>query len=303
MWGHTAGLSPRSMGDTNVPSPITDGQHVFGHSLGHLPPAHHHNGGTYPYNPLVQQCQWHPCPSQESNSDAIQMGYWTHYSCWRTHSSEAERREDPHRAQRKPLGGLSLGQQSSPGHQADVFWDTPLCLLPGEVLRDIISANLLESKIYEVQEVWARRKDLRYAHHVMRDSPKGLWYFCLVSPLELPKVMGLKGIHHPDALCHCAGLSFCPWCGKEGQNEGTVVNHLPDNTLPIGTHMQQVSALPLHYLWGHTASSQRLQTAQGRWCQRGRQGGQWHIHIRLICPQQSPMAGTLSAMAVVMWVP
>ena len=22
------------------------------------------------------------------------------------------------------------------------------------------------------------------------------------------------------------GLTFCPWCGKEGQNEGTVANHL-----------------------------------------------------------------------------
>ena len=38
--------------------------------------------------------------------------------------------------------------------------------------------------------------------------------------------MGLVGIHDPDVL-HCFnGLIHCPWCGKEGQNEGTVVNHL-----------------------------------------------------------------------------
>ena len=38
--------------------------------------------------------------------------------------------------------------------------------------------------------------------------------------------MGLEGIHDPDALCHFVGVTFCPWCGKEGQNEGTIVNHL-----------------------------------------------------------------------------
>ena len=34
------------------------------------------------------------------------------------------------------------------------------------------------------------------------------------------------GIHDPDALCHFSGITHCPWCGKEGQNEGTVVDHL-----------------------------------------------------------------------------
>ena len=38
--------------------------------------------------------------------------------------------------------------------------------------------------------------------------------------------MGLMGIHNPDALCHFGGVSYCPWCGKEGQNKGTMVNHL-----------------------------------------------------------------------------
>ena len=38
--------------------------------------------------------------------------------------------------------------------------------------------------------------------------------------------MGLVGIHDPDAL-HCfSGVTHCPWCGKEGPNKGTVVNHL-----------------------------------------------------------------------------
>ena len=38
--------------------------------------------------------------------------------------------------------------------------------------------------------------------------------------------MGLMGIHDPDALCHFSGITHCPWCGKEGQNKGTIVNHL-----------------------------------------------------------------------------
>ena len=37
---------------------------------------------------------------------------------------------------------------------------------------------------------------------------------------------GLMGIHDPDALQCYADYTFCPWCGKEGQNEGTMVNHL-----------------------------------------------------------------------------
>ena len=37
---------------------------------------------------------------------------------------------------------------------------------------------------------------------------------------------GSKRASFPEALKWWAGLSFCPWCGKEGQYEGTVVNHL-----------------------------------------------------------------------------
>ena len=38
--------------------------------------------------------------------------------------------------------------------------------------------------------------------------------------------MGLVGIHNPDALCCFSSVTHCPWCGKEGHNKGTVVNHL-----------------------------------------------------------------------------
>ena len=38
--------------------------------------------------------------------------------------------------------------------------------------------------------------------------------------------MGLVGIHHPNALQHFNGVTHCPWCSIECQNEGTIINHL-----------------------------------------------------------------------------
>ena len=55
-----------------------------------------------------------------------------------------------------------------------------------------------------------------------------------VSPSESPKVMGVTGIHHPNALCHFNGVTHCLWCGKEGQNEGTVINHLQITHYKLG---------------------------------------------------------------------
>ena len=98
--------------------------------------------------------------------------------------------------------------------------------LTGLFWEMIASVGLLDSEIYEIQEVWTRQEDLQYANDALKLLPKGLWFFNPMSPSESPKVMGLKGFHHPDALHHFAGLTFCPWCGKEGQNEGTMVSDL-----------------------------------------------------------------------------
>ena len=45
-----AGLPPRSPRGTNVPSPVTDGEHVFGYSPGHSPSDTHLHRGTYPFD-------------------------------------------------------------------------------------------------------------------------------------------------------------------------------------------------------------------------------------------------------------
>ena len=89
-----------------------------------------------------------------------------------------------------------------------------------------MSAELLGTSIYEIQVSWMGPNKLKQANYALQSLPKGLKFLHLVPPSESPKVMGLMGIHNPDALCHFSGITHCPWCGKEGQNEGTMVNHL-----------------------------------------------------------------------------
>ena len=48
----------------------------------------------------------------------------------------------------------------------------------------------------------------------------------MVTVTKLSSNMGLEGIHSPEALHWWGGYSYCPWCAKEGQNDGTIVNHL-----------------------------------------------------------------------------
>ena len=68
--------------------------------------------------------------------------------------------------------------------------------------------------------------ELKQVNYVLQSLPKGLKFLHVVPPSESPKIMGLVGIHDPDALCCFSGITYCPSCGKEGQNEGTMVNHL-----------------------------------------------------------------------------
>ena len=82
------------------------------------------------------------------------------------------------------------------------------------------SAGLLGEAIYEIQLSWTRPEELKQANYVLQSLPKGLRFLRVVPTSKSPKVMGLMGIHDPDALQHYAGYTYCPWCGKEGQNEG-----------------------------------------------------------------------------------
>ena len=88
------------------------------------------------------------------------------------------------------------------------------------------STGLLGEAIYDIQLSWTRPQELKQANYMLQSLPKGLRFLRVVATLESPKVMGLMGIHDPNTLQPYAGYTYCPWCGKEGQNEGMVVSHL-----------------------------------------------------------------------------
>ena len=106
------------------------------------------------------------------------------------------------------------------------------------------SAKLLGTSIYKIQALWTGPDELREANYVLRSLPKGLKFLHVIPPSESPKVMGLVGIHDPDALCHFNGMTHCPWWGKEGQNKGTVVNHLQMVHYRLGLVFNKCNSCP-----------------------------------------------------------
>ena len=95
-------------------------------------------------------------------------------------------------------------------------------------------AGLLGKSIHEIQLSWDGPEELKHTNYVLQSLPKGLRFLRVVPTMESPKVMGLKGIHDPDALWHFAVYTYCSWCGKEGQNEGTMVNYLRTTHYRLG---------------------------------------------------------------------
>ena len=95
-------------------------------------------------------------------------------------------------------------------------------------------AGLLGNTIYEIQLSWTGPEEMKQANYALQSLPKGLRFLRVVPTSESPKVMGLMGIHDPNALWCYAGYTHCSWCSKEGQNEGTVVNHLRTTHYRLG---------------------------------------------------------------------
>ena len=114
-----------------------------------------------------------------------------------------------------------------------------------EVFRQM-AHHLLGSAMYKLQEVWMGPDKLWQANYALMSLPKGLKFLCVVPPSESPKVMGLVGIHDPDALCHFNGLTHCPWCGKEGYpstSSDTLCHHGQQNCQPSGERNPNESVL------------------------------------------------------------
>ena len=106
------------------------------------------------------------------------------------------------------------------------------------------SASLLGEAIYEIQLSWTRPEELKQANYELWSLSKGLRFLRVVPASESPKVMGLMGIHDLDALQCYTGYTYCPWCGKEGQNEGTMVNHLRTTHYRLGLVCNQCFGCP-----------------------------------------------------------
>ena len=100
------------------------------------------------------------------------------------------------------------------------------CNLSGTFKHLATSTGLLGTSIYKTQSPWMGPEELKQANYILLSLPKGLKFLWAVPPSQSPKVMGLISIHDPDALCCFSSVTYCPWCRKEGQNKGTVVNHL-----------------------------------------------------------------------------
>ena len=105
-------------------------------------------------------------------------------------------------------------------------------------------AGLLGESIFKIQWSWKGPEHLKHANYVFQSQPKGLRFLRAVSTKESPKEMGLKGIHDPEALQHFSRYTYCLWCGKSGQNEGTIVNHLRMTHYKLGLICNQCFGCP-----------------------------------------------------------
>ena len=124
------------------------------------------------------------------------------------------------------------------------FTDDSSCDLSGIFEKLAVSASLLGTSIYEIQSSWTGPEELKQANYTLQSLPKGLKFLRVVPASESPKVMGLVGIHDLNALRCFTGFTYCPWCGKEGQNEGTVVNHLRTTHYRLGLVCDKCHSCP-----------------------------------------------------------
>ena len=114
-----------------------------------------------------------------------------------------------------------------------------------DIFRELAQgAGLLGESIHKIQLAWNGPEDLKHANYVLQSLPKGLKFPRAVSTKEFPKIMGLKGIHDSDALWHFASYTYCPWCSKDGENEGTIINHLRTVYYKLGLICDQCFGCP-----------------------------------------------------------
>ena len=115
-----------------------------------------------------------------------------------------------------------------------------------DIFRELAQGTgLLGEFIHEIQVSWNGPEELKHTNYILRSLPKGLKFLRMVSTRESPKIMGLKGIHDSNAFWHFASYTYCPWCGKDEQNKGTVINHLRTVHYKLGLICDQCFGCPM----------------------------------------------------------
>ena len=197
-----------------------------------------------------QPKRWHPSPDpwgstsmDETSSKASQEG-----------PSSSKRRETPDWVTSlKPAHADAFSHDSDSMKEArsHYFATHPPDWVHGNtnnlsnIFRELArGAGLLGQSIHEIQLSWDGPEELKHTNYALWSLPKDLRFLRAVPTMESPKVMGLKGIHNPQALWQFAGYTYCPWCGKEGQNEGTVVKHLRTTHYKLGLVCGQCFGCP-----------------------------------------------------------
>ena len=156
------------------------------------------------------------------------------------------------------------------------------------------STNLLGTGVHEVMEEWSGQGELKATNKTAKASQKDIHFFRQVAPTESPKIMGLEGIQLPKALWQWSGLSFYLWCGKEGQNEGTVVNHMQMTHYHLGL----ICACCLNFftmssdnMWQHALVCKSMAASDSN-DNRGRWQQWWWLPIQIWWGLDSPILST-----------
>ena len=136
------------------------------------------------------------------------------------------------------------------------------------------TAKLLGLAIYEIKEVWVGPDELWQANYALRTLLKGLKFLRVVPPSESPKVMGLMGIHDPDALCCFNGMTTALGDGRRAKMRAQSSTTSGQCTIGLASCVINVSAIhPPHWtpsaaMPSRTANPQKREalTSHPHWC-------------------------------------
>ena len=135
---------------------------------------------------------------------------------WKEGSPAAKALKEPcWEAFSKELEVVKVARQAHYKFHQPNFEQEGLYDLSSTLQQLVTSTNLLVTKIHEVQGHWSGWQELRATNKAAKASQRDIHCW---------KLWGWRGCIPPEALYGWSGLSFCPWCGKEGQKKGTVVN-------------------------------------------------------------------------------